>query len=432
MAAIGTLLNQLLENQNKKFYFDNFTSPFFDEIKDPADLQQTFNKLPAIPFFGNEESSSDQILKTLHRHAETVPVVAGIVESIKDFCISAGITLKQKNGLGVLSKRLLDVEQNVINDFEAAFLDTFIETDLTELCEASAKSLAIDGNGGFIVTVERVTGKAKIQYINTNNFRYLDESLVGEKGVIIASSFLYSSITTIEPITLTLYPNFKDEDGVLQTFIHAKKPTPNRNLYGLSNLASSIMQQYLLNQLTVYLSAETDNRFTGKVFFDIPISSSDLEGDGESDVKDFEENQKNTFTSKGTTKSSIMNHYRFGEEKVEITQFNANTEHEFFDTIINLLEAQILKAAGWNKSLIGDNSDAGLFGEKLESVYMGASQKVRSIQNIITTALNKCFAFVEDTTGKDLRGGNVLHLNSVYEQMMKEKETVESESLKEE
>lgn len=421
-----------LEDQ-KLFELDNFISPIYDEINDPEDLKKSYNKYPIIPPFGSDSNTNDGIISTLNRLSETTPVVSGIVESIKDFTVGAGMTLKRKEGLGVLNKNTVDVSEAEVSAFEQSFLDTFVNTDLAYLSEMVCKALSVNGNAGFLVSVESVTKKSKIQYIPLSRFRYLKESLLSADGVMIANSFNYSDLKEVEPIIVPCYPLAIDNDGLIQTFIPIKKPSQNRHFYGFATGASSLMQQYLLNQLIVYLSAETDGRFTGKVFFDIPVSSSDLEGDEAQDVKDFQENQKNTFTNKGSKKSSIMNFFNVFDDgrKVNITQFEANTEHDFYEKIINLLENQVLKAFSWNKSLIGDNSDSGMFGERLEAVYKGASQRVKPVQKIIENALNNAFTFVEDKTGAKLRNGSILVLNSLYQKMLDDKakkETKENEA----
>ncbi len=426
------ILRHLIDQHNKQkgFDFDNFTSPIFDEIKDSEELKLSYNKYPIIPFFGSNEQSSDSILNTLHRLSEVTPIVAGIIESFKNFCIGANFDLKNKKGLGVLNKNYEDASDEIKNNFELQFLDTFVNTDLQQLAEYGSKSLAIDGNCGYLVSVEKTSSKAKIEHIQTTKFRLLDNSIYTDDYVMISNSFLHSYLVSVEPQIVPCYPNYIEIDGVCQTFIHAKKASANRRFYGYSNGASSIMQQYLLNQLTVYLSAETDNRFTRKVMFDIPFSGSDLEGDNAEDIKDFEENQKNTFTNKGSQKSSILNFFRTAldgtDTKIYVHQFAANTEHDFYDKTTEILESQILKAFGWSRSLLGDNSDSGMFGERLESVYMGASQQVKPTQKIIENSLNDCFKFVEDQTGKDLMRGSILVLNSVYDKMINEKKETEN------
>lgn len=193
-----SLISSLKEQ--KIFELDNFISPIYDEINDPEDLRAAYNKYPIIPPFGNDENSNDAIISTLNRLSETTPVVSGIVESIKDFTVGAGMTLKRKVGLGVLNKNTVDVPEGEVSTFEQSFLDTFINTDLSYLSEMVSKALSVNGNAGLLVTIESVTKKAKIQYISLSRFRFLEESLLGADGVMIANSFNYSDLKEVGEI----------------------------------------------------------------------------------------------------------------------------------------------------------------------------------------------------------------------------------------
>lgn len=413
---------------DKNFSTSNFVSPFFDEITDPSELRYSFEKLPIIPFQGTNSASCDTVLNLLHKLSEVVPFYASAVEVVKDFAVGQGWELKKRLGKGVINQGLEDVSHETIEAFEDSYLDNLYDTDLTELSSFAAKSLTIDGNLGLLISIEKLSKKAKIEFIPTQNFRYSNLILTQNiKVIVISTSFVYDFLKNSPPTFIPVYPNFQEnEDGLIQTFIHIKNAVPNRKFYGLSASASSLMQQYTYNQLFTYLSAETENRFTGKVMFDSELETTDLDGDISQSQKAFVSSLKNTFTNKGTERSSVVVRSRSqGLAATEVTQFKANTEHEFYDVMNSILKDTILISLGVDKRLVADSSDAGMFGEKLEAIYMGMSKKVSNTQRLIENGINAAFQFIEEQTKNNIRNGAILKLKSVYAEMMKEKELIE-------
>lgn len=401
----------------------NFQSPFLSEVKDPYALNFTFNKLPIIPFYGNSSDSSDIVLNLIYRLYESTPIVAGVIDVLNSFTVGAGMTLEKGDGLGIINKKRVQSSDDDITNFEKLFFDNFIDTDLDSIISLSSKSLHLEGNSVLCVSIDKLSKKIKIEKIETTKFRYHSKYLYeGEKLGILSNYFSWHYLQQTPPTVVPVYPNFEEKDGVLRTLIHVKNTSPNRKFYGLSNGASSLLQQYLLNQLDIYLSGSTENRFIGSVFFDIPVSQSDLEGDGEDRMKRFIENQKNTVTNKGSNKSTIMNFFNTFDDgrKVNITQFQSNQEHDFFESISKLAEDKIFKAFGVNKALIGDTSDAGLFGERLDVVYQGQAQKVKVVQKIIENSLNTAFDFIEEHTQVNYRNDAKLRLKNLFQEMKKD------------
>ena len=136
------------------------------------------------------------------------------------------------------------------------------------MSQFGVKTLQIDGNFFAKIIVSKVANKFTIEPLDTNKVRFTKD----KESCIISNSFSSDMFISVEPQKLPIYPHYIEENGLVQTVIHVKNPMPNRHYYGLSNSASSILEQYQLSQLKSSLCAATDIRFTGRFFFDTELS----------------------------------------------------------------------------------------------------------------------------------------------------------------
>lgn len=411
------MYHQYLQNNQKQFGFGEFKSPFFADLKDPDELRYTFNRYPIVPFMGTNEDSADMILELLYRLAEITPVYQGVLKSIRMFSLGAGVEIVKKSGTQLFNRTYSEVAENELKTLDDNLTQILMSGDsIEEILNKSLTSLAIDGNIGILVRCSKVGG-CELKYINTKNFRYLrDDVKTSEKKVLISPTFVFNSMIKDDIHVVACYPNFSDNEGVFETFIHVKDESTGRKIYGLSSSASSIMSQYLLNQTLSYLSGETDNRFTGQKFFDVQTSMS---GDGSIPEHGLEliKSLRKTYKNKGEGET-VMVHFRDeNEQKTEITQFTANTNEKFFETVRNLANEDILLAFGWDKRLVGLSRENGLGGNDLEAVFAVSSQKAITYQVLLEKAINTVFLALNDT-GNTFLDGYQMRLKNLYKSMI--------------
>lgn len=408
----------------QSFSFKDFTSPFFDEIKDEGSLQLTYNRFPIVPFQGINSASADGVLSTLHRLSEITPIYNGILQSIHQFALGAGLeAIKTQNNIFDTDIELSDVEAI---EFGNTLNEILYQTDLKEVISLMLNGLLIDGNIGIKLRVSS-TGKATIKFVSQKFFRYLKEDITGlEKRVLISPTFVYDYLISVKPYQVPCYPSWHDlENGAKETFFHFKEHRIDRSLYGLSYAASSLMNQYLVNQVMTYLSAETDNRFTGQILFDVPNVSSGEEEigiEGMQLVKDL----RKVFKSKGSGES-IMVHFRDeGLEKIEVHEFKANTNEDFYKTIREIVNEEILTAFAWDKRLIGISRENGLGGNDMEAIFKVASMKVKRIQNILSNSINTVLKALSELEGfKELEGKGI-QLKSLFDTLKESENDIEN------
>jgi len=400
---------------SKNYQFqDNFKSPLLQEIKDPYDLKTTYNKFPIVPFFGSNSNSSDVILMLLYRLIESTPIAAACVDSINEFCVGGGIDLKRK--AGIFNRSYDEVNDSEIQDFEGQLSEKLYDTDLKFIASHSVKTLKIDGNSFVKITVSKLANKFKIEPIDTNKVRLSKDKTF----VVIANSFSSNYVLETPIQIIPTYPNFLDESGVIETVLHLKKASPNRNYYGLSSSASSILSQYQLNQLLFYLSAETDNRFTGRVLFDSELSQKDSDGAESESTKDFLDMIEQVYTTKNNDRRSVMARFReFGTKETSVTKFDAMTGHEFYDVIIRNLNNEILTSFGWDRRLLGGDSSSSLASTEMETVFKLASQKVKSTQSLAEQIINTSISFASEYLDFDFNNQYQVRLVNLYEKSLK-------------
>lgn len=412
----------------KSFGFGNFTSPLLDEIKDPSELQYTFNRFPIVPFFGNNEDSSDSILNAMYRLSEITPVFGGLLESIGQFTLNAGFKLHKQEGLGILSRKTVEVSDAEFTAYEQRLQTELVNTDLTEVAQKACNTYLIDGNIFLKVAISKTTKTFSIQALNTTQVRYMEEMIPNYKEVMLSATFLSTAILTQQPEIIPVFPNYVESDGLVEFVIHVKKSVPNRHYYGLSRAFNSIMNNYLLNQLLVYLSAETDNRFTGKVMIDAEASSNDTEDGLSEGTEAFIEYIKNTFTNKGTERSTVLARFREPDTaEAKVTQFNANTEENFYQTIFNLINEQVVVSMGWDKRLIGYSRENGLGGNDLDTIFRLSSQKVVGVQEAVTKSINNALFAIDSVLNIGYYKDYQIRLGNLFNKMVEETKEADSE-----
>lgn len=397
---------------SKSFSFNDFRSPFFDEVKDESMLSLTFERLPIVPFQGISSASADSVLATLHRLSEITPIYNGIMQSVQQFVLGAGMTaVETDNNLFEESKELSDSEKIQFgNDLN----DILYETDLNDVLSNCLNGLLIDGNFGLKVRVS-TTGKATIKFVSQKFFRYLKEDFTKtHKRVLISPTFVYDYVISIKPYTVPCYPIWNDlENGAKETFFHFKENRIDRSLYGLSHAASSLMNQYLLNQLTTYLSAATDNQFTGQVLLDVPSLSA---GEDELSVegKRLIDNLRKVFKAKGNGETMMVHFREEGLDKLEVHEFKSNTNEKFYETIRNIVNEEIITSFSWDKRLIGISRENGLGGNDMEAIFKVASMKTLGKQKLLGKAMNACFKAISEQKGFDKIKRKGIKLKSLY------------------
>lgn len=399
----------------KSFSFTDFKTPFLDEIQDNSSLSLTFNRFPIVPYQGISSASADSILSTLHRLSEVTPIYAGILQSISQFTLGGGLqAIQTTNNIFDNYRELSDAESLQFGEDLNRIL---YNTDLNEVLSGALNGLLIDGNIGIKVRVS-TTGKATIKFVSQKFFRYLkDDFTKVDKHVLISPTFIYDYLINAKPYTVPLYPNWNElENGAKETFFHFKEHRIDRGLYGLSYAASSLMNQYLVNQVMTYLSAETDNRFTGQILFDVPTVPSgedELSEDGIRLIEDL----RSVFKAKGSGES-IMVHFRDDQTgELKVHEFKANTNEKFYETIRAIVNEEILTAFAWDKRLIGISRENGLGGNDMEAIFKVAAMKVVRLQKKLEKALNTVLKAISEEQGFEAIQGKGIKLKSLISEL---------------
>lgn len=399
----------------KSFSFGDFNTPFFDELKDDSSLSLSFNRFPIVPFQGINSASADGVLSTLHRLSEVTPIYNGILQSIHQFTLGGG--LKAIQTTNNIFDSYKDLSESEALEFGEVLSGILYKTDINEVLSSSLNGLLIDGNIGIKVRVS-TTGKASIKFVSQKFFRYLKDDFTSEqKRVLISPTFIYDYLINVKPYTVPVYPAWEElENGAKETFFHFKEHRIDRNLYGLSYAASSLMNQYLVNQVMTYLSAETDNRFTGQILFDVPTVPS---GEDELSVegKQLIEDLRNVFKAKGNGES-IMVHFRDDQTgELKVHEFKANTNEKFYATIRDIVNEEILTAFAWDKRLIGISRENGLGGNDMEAIFKVAAMKVIRLQSKLEKALNTIFKAISEVQGFEGLQGKGIKIKSLYDEL---------------
>jgi len=404
----------------KEVSFDNFRTPFYDEIKDTEQLSYTFNRYPIVPFMGTNEDSADSVLSMLYRLGEVTPIFQGIVSSMKMFISGAGLDVVKQEGKQIFNRANIEITDAERSDLDVKLSEVLVGEDLETIINKATVSALVDGNIGVLVRISKL-GKVELKHIDTRNFRYHKDTIdTAEKAVLIAPTFVYDFMINTVPYLVPCYPNFNDNDGVFETFIHVKNEQTGRKIYGLSSAASSLLQQYLINQIMVYLSAETDNRFTGQILFDVPVllgEDSSIPEEGQALLKSL----RKVFKAKGNGESVVVHFRNEDAPELKTTEFKSNTNEKFYQTVREIVTEEIITAFGWDKRLIGISRENGLGGNDLETIFAISSQKVITTQKMIEKALNTVL-FAMNDNNLTFVDGYKFKLKNLYKSMILDNE----------
>jgi hypothetical protein len=430
-------------NQNNKSSdvegFDSFESPILNELIDDKNIARIFTEFPVVPYFGTNENSSDSMLSFIQRLAEISPTQAGCIESKTNFTVP-GFDLfkgKRESFLNIESSSQIPSFDDALyyQEFLASITDEhgigqFGINSLQSITERITKNLNTTGNSFLQISRFSVAGEryASISALDANECRYERTGRGKQRFLLVSPSFQWSYLRNNKPNIIPLYPNFaEDELGVERSIIHISNVTVGRRWYGLSNSISSLYFQFLEWQLAEYLTAETANKFTGEKMFD-------FEKDDEDDDSDLDLMQKyfdTTFTNKAKrrNKKSVLLRARVaGTQPATVTQFTANTNENFYDSIFTISENKIIASNAWFTKLLYDRA-TGLGGDELKSLYKIASYTVLGSQNKIATALNTAISECANWKG-DMEADNYyLSLGSLYKQFIGDETEVLTETI---
>lgn len=414
---LTTSTNTSAQQNAAQIFGDSFASPLLNEIRDPIEVTRFFNKFGIVPFFGDRSSSSDRVLRMIYSLFENVPMASATVGSIANFTVGGGFVLKEKRGL-------LKAKTQKVSEADELAFNVAIEQhlswkcDLQTVAENAAKSLTIDGNAFLLLTIEKLSKTFSIDFVPSRKVRYK----LSKETVIIANSFVPTDMISVEPIELPVYPETVQRDGVLQTVIHLKAASPSREYYGLSSGTASLLAQNAHFELIKYLSNETKNRFSGQVFLDVEKSSSDeVAGFGES-LKHFVDTLRDYYTNRATDPKSVLMRARAnGTTPTAVTQFAANTNHEFYRSVVALLNEEILTAYSWTQTLINGKGANALSGQQIKEAFMLGSYSVNKLQHTISAGITDAIFLARDVLQFDgVQDKHSIELQNLYQQLLQD------------
>ncbi len=395
--------------------FERFISPILNEVKDNDELANFFREWAVVPFFGNNEASSDSFLNFLIKLSEISSTTGSSVQRRSDFTCG-GFELHKGRATGFTNFRrpASSLKESYV-EFCLEFIDRITGNEgiayLQDAAENVNNNLDVVGNGYFEVVLSKVAGEpfAKINYYDATELRYLVSERNDPKRLLVSPCFEWWYMVKNRPSVVPVYPLIEEVEGVQRTIIPIKHNWIGRYWYGLNTSISSVYYQYLEWQNADYLTKETNSRFTGKILFDYEVHQDDTD----EDLDEFEANFDKTFTVKGLARTYVLSGRPSGSDPVSVTQFKANTNEKFHETLQRISEDKIIASFNWYTRLLYDRH-SGLGGDELKSIFKMASQTVKPRQNKIALALNKAIQLCAKHLGEKAMEQYVLQFPSLY------------------
>jgi hypothetical protein len=104
-----------------------------------------------------------------------------------------------------------------------------------------------------------------------------------------------------------------------------------------------------------------------------------------------------------------------------VTQFAANTNHEFYSSVITLLNEEILTAYSWTQTLINGKGTSAFAGQQIKEAFMLGSYSVSKLQHTISAGITDAIFLARDVLEFDgVQDKHSIELQNLYQQLLQD------------
>lgn len=350
--------------------FNQLANPIPGEITDPEEIKNTFKSYPFIPYASVDANTSSMgLLMWLNSLSKLSPTHGACIKSIKTYAFGDSLDItKKKSASFSLKEELSEVQKMSFIDWLDNTLRFNFNSSLHKEVTNAYEVFQSNGNIFVRVVLSNLFGipSASVKVLKTEHVCYTTPRSKTRRFVGISPNWGIDYITKYPPEILPVYPAVKQsKDGTIETIIHISEDSTQ--LYGRPDWIGSFIPIYREFQDGNYLVVQAGNNFTGQTLIEIEEAEA---GDG-ANLLDDDDAQKDgydsaldRFTDQFTAKSDdpqtvILMSRPHGAGEAFVYQFKPNTSQDFYRTMSELDELDIIRAHQWSKRFLGENQTQG-------------------------------------------------------------------------
>lgn len=229
---------------------------------------------------------------------------------------------------------------------------------------------------------------------------------------------LYDPIRTKQRIAS--FSNNIDEFGKWRgALLYAKRYAPGQPYYSIPSWSSALQWVYTDGEIQKFHASNIDNAFMPSVLIFLPYELKGTTADGRDKKTAFKEDLAEATTGEERGKPFVM--YNPNREAApQITQFNANSNHELFIALSDIITKHTVRAFQIPQFLAGIETPGslGTTNEILNSWDLYQNTVVKDDQNFITDVLNNLAKQMPDYDDTIITISNNLPIRYISDQVL--------------
>jgi hypothetical protein len=382
--------------------------------QDPQRVRKLFEKFGIVPYYGNSQRSSHNVLRLFFDLCKNSPSHRACIRDKCEYSFGAGVQFAQKSVPG------LYVEEDLTPSEIQSTLDSFENygvklTSIIESSKAMLRSEYESGNVWLWVKLINVAGEWRIRWevVDYLNSALLKTDYKEPRKVVITESWDEQwwainppdvvSVSTMEDVNWD-----QTEDG-FETVFHLKN---EGSIYYGRPIVESILEwlfvEFSYGGLTAKISS---TEIVSKNVIAIENEPTSIGSNEDEDEKDGVAQLGSTLRkltsaegNYGDVHSLGVFSYPQGVNQPTVLKFDVNRDHEYQEKALNQASSIIHAVHGWDKVISGmEKASSGIGSEMIINAFLrvniGTIQPIQSkYSSVWNTVLQSAYEVIEDDT----------------------------------
>lgn len=333
-----------------------------EAIRDPKQLTSFLRKYSIIPYYGNAEFTSHNVLQLIADLCELSPSHTACKKDLKSWSFGNELDLQSKVIPGLYLKNS-DLSESERIAFASYLMSIGINLfKLLETIKITYSHLMDSGNAWLYVKETKI-GNSKRFFIDNFHFTQCAYSALDLSKVIVCTSWDEATWRKLPPKVFPVSQigepfNFKETKNTRETVIHIWTNKDNSDIYGRPNILSalrSLLSEYNMLDLQAKISGTEFSAKTLLAFEEVdPVRITKTDKSSKDIFNEQVKSLRKIATQEGEEpKSLAAMSYPFGGKpptSIDLTM-NRDTEYNRWSNEMNI--SAIYGVNGWSRELSG-------------------------------------------------------------------------------
>lgn len=383
--------------------------PIPQEITDPEELSQLFDKWNLVPYAGAERWTGHSTLAWYLMLARLSPTNGAAIEKMCKYAFGsrARFVRVENPDYDTGEERLPLTRQEVLAYEQALTQRIVFDGGVRDFHERLAWSLKATGNAWVELSLASLQGQyaATLRYVRQTNVMYVRTGPNEPRVAAISPVWTDAYLRKNPPTVIPLYPNFTEVGGVRKTLFHLK--SGDYNWYGRPDSQSADLYKFREVQDGIYLTRQAATNFTGQLIIEVEDDGQnpaiDEVGAQNAGFDSFAERLQQNFTNQGESPMSVLVASRpFGSKPMFVFQLKPNTSEDWYKVTGQIAESYILSAHGLSLRFLGKDVSNGFSQNAFVADYvMNVEPVIMDLRRTIIVFVNEALSAAWREMGLD-------------------------------